>query len=186
LGCASSSSQNFTISKVQITATNDTAIVINQPLQLNANGANSYTWLPASVLTNANSARPIFSINSPGIFPLLVKGTTSQGCLGTDTVIVTVYKTPIGLLLPNAFSPNADGRNDVLNINCTGLQALNFFRIINRYGQTIFEQRNCRSLGWDGTYNGTKQNPGTYVYYWEGTNFTGRKVIGKGTVVLVR
>ena len=186
LGCSSSSSKNFTIVKVQITASNDTAIVINQPLQLNASGANSYSWLPTSVLTNANSPRPIFRVNSPGVFPLLVKGTTSQGCLGTDTVMVTVYKTPIGLLLPNAFSPNGDGRNDVLNLNCAGLQLLTYFNIVNRYGQTIFEQRNCRSLGWDGTYKGTKQNPGTYVYYWEGIDFTGKKVNGKGTVVLVR
>jgi len=186
-GCSSTASKSLSIRAVVLSAGKDTAIVINQPLQLTASGAASYLWQPAALLSAATAANPIFKVANSGVYPLLLKGTTSQGCEGTDSITITVYKNKAGLLLPNAFSPNSDGWNDMLPINCAGLQTLNAFRIYNRYGQTIYEQRHCsNSLGWDGTYKGAPQNAGTYVYVWEGIDFSGKPVNGKGTVVLLR
>lgn len=186
-GCSDSSSQLISIKAVKINAGNDTAIVINQPLQLSALGAASYTWQPAGLLINAASANPVFKTGNSGVYPLQVLGTSSQDCQGKDTIIITVYKSMIGLLLPTAFSPNGDNLNDVLKLNCTGIQSLQQFSIYNRYGQTMYEQQTCnRNIGWDGKFKGVAQNAGAYVYYWRAVDYTGKTITGKGTVVLLK
>jgi gliding motility-associated-like protein len=88
--------------------------------------------------------------------------------------------------MPNAFTPNGDGLNDKFNVTCAGLKSLTFLRVYNRYGQIVFQQNTCNNIGWDGTYKGTKQPGGTYVYNWQGVAFKGQTVSGEGTVVLVR
>ena len=185
-GCSNESSNNIRINAVQLFTNKDTIAVVNEPLQLFAAGAASYLWQPVNVLSNTNAANPIFKAPNSGLYPITIKDTTAQGCKGTNSFTVTVYSTA-GLLLPNAFSPNGDKTNDLFRLNCAGMQSLSFFRIYNRYGQTIYEQRNCsKSTGWDGRYKGSLQNPGAYVYVWEGVNFTANLLSGKATLMLVR
>ena len=69
----------------------------------------------------------------------------------------------------------------------TGCDAQPYFRIFNRYGQAVYEQRTCgNAVGWDGKYKGVPQNTGAYIYLWQGVSFEGEIVKGKGTVMLVR
>jgi gliding motility-associated-like protein len=186
-GCTATTSQKVNIRAVQLFATADTSIAINQPLQLNISGAQNYTWLPTTNLNNAALPNPIFTTAQEGIYLLTSTGTTAQGCKGNEAVKITVYKTNTYLLLPNAFTPNADGLNDYFKPLCAGLKELTNFTIFNRYGQAVFNQKGCgTSRGWDGRLKAVLQNTGAFVYVWNGVDFRGMVVGGKGTVMLVR
>lgn len=164
----------------------DTNVNVNQPLQINISGADIYSWTPFTNLTNAGSSNPVFKSTAPGIYPLTVQATTVQGCKASDTIIIKVFATGEYLFIPNAFTPNGDSRNDQFNFTCSGLRSLTFFRVYNRYGQTVYEQNTCGSNGWDGTFKGIKQLGGAYVYHWQGVAFNGQTVSGNGSVILVR
>jgi gliding motility-associated-like protein len=87
--------------------------------------------------------------------------------------------------VPNAFTPNGDGKNDYLYplnaFNATNLE----FRVYNRYGQLVFETRDWTHK-WDGTINGQLQSPGTYVWTLRYTDVSGKNFFLKGTSVLIR
>ena len=69
--------------------------------------------------------------------------------------------------IPNAFTPNGDGRNDRLNLRVIGSIEVKYFRIFNQFGELVFQTNQVNS-GWDGTVKGVKQNTGTFVWAAEG------------------
>jgi gliding motility-associated-like protein len=89
------------------------------------------------------------------------------------------------LFVPNAFTPNGDGHNDVLRVIPIGIRALNYFTVFNRWGQRVFTTTDP-GTGWDGTVNGVLQPVGTYVWMAGGVNYKGEVVERKGVVVLIR
>ena len=87
--------------------------------------------------------------------------------------------------MPNAFTPNEDGRNDILRGKLIGLKSFDYFVIYNRYGQLIFSTTNPDE-GWNGRYKFLDQPAGAYIWMASGTTFTGKKIMKKGTVLLLR
>src|SRR4030095_11509525 len=87
--------------------------------------------------------------------------------------------------VPNAFTPNGDGRNDwlyPLNIyHVTDFE----FRVYNRLGQLVFETRDPAKK-WDGTINGRLQGTGTYIWMLNYTDESGNKSSSRGSTVLIR
>ncbi|MBZ4256743.1 gliding motility-associated C-terminal domain-containing protein, partial [Mycobacterium tuberculosis] len=83
---------------------------------------------------------------------------------------------------PSAFTPNGDGRNDYLKPLPVGISALRYFKVLNRWGQIVFSTTEY-GRGWDGTFNGVKQPPGTYIYMAEGVDYKGKIVFKKGSAV---
>ncbi|HMD00750.1 MAG TPA: gliding motility-associated C-terminal domain-containing protein, partial [Ferruginibacter sp.] len=142
----------------------------------------SYLWSPAGSLNDPNIANPIATINTSQLFT--VKGFTPQGCESYDSVLVSLYKGP-DIYLPNAFSPNNDGLNDVLRGIPVGISEFNFLKIYNRYGQEIYSTTDYRK-GWDGKWKGEKQEAGVYVVIARGVDFRGNVIFKKGTVMLMR
>lgn len=164
-------------------AGNDTFAVIGQPIRLHATGGVNYSWQPAEFFDNPSSANPLVTIqNDSSKFIVTVKDIA--GCIGYDEILITAY-TAQTYFVPKAFSPNGDGRNEIFKPVAIGIQSTDYFRVFNRYGQIIFETGQ-RLDGWDGTYKGKKQLPGTYVWDIKGKTFSGRVIEKKGTVVLVR
>jgi gliding motility-associated-like protein len=86
--------------------------------------------------------------------------------------------------VPNAFTPNDDGKNDVFLIYGPNFKSMKM-RIYNQWGQIVFESAEARQ-GWDGRMNGVKQPSGVYAYYLEVVLFDGRKQVYKGSVTLIR
>ena len=86
--------------------------------------------------------------------------------------------------MPNAFTPNGDGHNDVFKIPANTNVALQEFSIYNRWGNKVFSTDNV-SRGWDGNVNGVKQAMGEYIYIIKGTGSKG-KIVARGTFILVR
>jgi gliding motility-associated-like protein len=75
------------------------------------------------------------------------------------------------VFVPNTFSPNGDGRNDVFYVRGKGLERVKTLRVFNRWGEIVFEQKdfpvNQESYGWKGDYKGQKANPDVYIYQVE-------------------
>ncbi|WP_207496239.1 PKD domain-containing protein [Aridibaculum aurantiacum] len=172
--------------RVQAFAGRDTVVVANQPLQLTATGGASYLWSPTIGMNNPTIANPIVTLG-PNIDSVryLVRVTTTEGCFEDDDVKVYVFKTPPDIFVPSAFTPNRDGKNDILRPKPVGIRLFYYFRVFNRWGQLVYSTSDI-GAGWDGTLNGKDQGSGTYVYMTEGVDYTGKPVFRKGTVVLIR
>ena len=113
-----------------------------------------------------------------------VKAFTPEGCESYAEVKIKIYKGP-DIYLPNAFTPNDDGLNDLLRGIPVGLQQFNWLRIFNRYGQEIFSTTDYHK-GWDGKWKGQKQDNGVYVVIASGIDFRGNPINKKATVMLIR
>jgi len=102
-----------------------------------------------------------------------------------DTVCKDIfiwYKAIIGV--PNAFSPNGDGVNDVVRVEGKGIVKL-VFRIYNRWGEKVFES-NDKSIGWDGYYKGELQEMDVFAYWVLADLIDGQTVPLKGNITLLR
>jgi gliding motility-associated-like protein len=187
LGCITRDTVVVTVNPEVIAfAGRDTAIVVGQTLQFNATGGEGYVWSPGTGLSSTTVPDPkgnydgsIDSIR----YNLLV--TDSVGCSDEATVLVKVFRTNPRVFVPTAFTPNGDGRNEVVAPIAVGLSKLDYFRIYNRWGQLVF-QTTVNGKGWDGRIAGKEQGTSTYVWIVKGTDFTGKVVFEKGTVTLIR
>lgn len=172
-----------------IDAGKDTAVVINQPLQLKASGDTtlSYQWFPPTGLSNPLIYNPIaqYSASDADSIKYTVVASTPFGCTATDDIWVKIFKMSPDILVPSAFTPNNDNRNDILKPILIGVTQLHYFNIYNRWGQLIFST-NIPHKGWDGTLNNLQQASGTYVFTVEGVDYLGNTITKKGTVVLIR
>jgi gliding motility-associated-like protein len=151
--------------------------------QLSASGAMSYSWFPSKGLDNPLRSNPTAAIDTTTTFT--VTGKNEFSCFNTDTV--TVQVNSLGQLfthLPNAFTPNGDGKNDCFGIKKWGLVSDLEFSIFNRWGELIFSTKDAGQC-WDGTYKGTPQPHDVYVYIIKANSVCG-KVFLKGTFVLIR
>jgi gliding motility-associated-like protein len=109
--------------------------------------------------------------------------TGGNGCSNTDSVIVEVMLTDV-IGVPNAFSPNGDGFNDVLKVLGPGISTMHFM-VYNRYGQKVFETSDQAS-GWDGKLDGKTLDPAVFAWYLEYTLVNGYAGVQKGNVTLIR
>lgn len=189
LGCPKPVSDTITVTVIQpliVFAGNDTSIVASQPLQLNASGGTSYLWTPATGLSDPTIANPIAILDkSVDSITYTVTAYDVNGCFAKDAVKVKLFQSDPDILVPSAFTPNADGKNDLLKPILIGIDKLHYFSIFNRWGQQVFITTEI-GKGWDGIYNGEKQPSGTYVYSTEGVDFLGKTIAKKGTIVIIR
>ena len=169
--------------EVMAFAGNDTLVVSNQPLQLNASGGELYEWTPPVGLNDPFSQRPLALLTEDVSYSLKV--ITPYGCYAYDTLHVKVFKTGPDIFVPNAFTPNADGHNDVLKAIPVGILKFDYFRVYNRWGQQVFGTTDP-TRGWDGMVNGKPQSAEGFVWMAAGTDYMGNPMLRKGTVVLVR
>jgi gliding motility-associated-like protein len=106
------------------------------------------------------------------------------GCQDTTTELITKLQT-CNVSVPNAFTPNGDGKNDYLYplnaFNATNLE----FQVFNRYGQLVFETRDWTKK-WDGRLNGHPAETGTYVWLLNYTDGSGKRLSQRGTTILIR
>lgn len=163
-------------------AGHDTIITTGHSFQLHASGGTQYTWTPPTGLSDPNIPDPFVSGNQDEEYHLKV--VTPEGCVGYDSVKVRYIAGP-DIYVPNAFTPNGDGINDIFRPIPVGIVNILFFRVFNRWGQEVFETRDYMK-GWNGLYKGQRADAGTYVWEVEGKDFNGQDIIKKGTVILIR
>ena len=162
----------------------DTIIMVGDSAQFHASGGISYSWSPATYLNNPNISDPVGVFPIAGDFSYTLHEVSDSGCSGTDVFTVHVLDHSI-FIVPKAFTPNGDSKNDLLRpIPIFGGTLLNF-KVFNRKGNLVYNGW-PGDPGWDGTFNGVKQDMDTY--YWElfykDNKGAERKM--KGDVTLVR
>jgi gliding motility-associated-like protein len=164
----------------------DTIAVIGRPMQLGASGGLSYLWTPSTFLNDPQIANPVFT-GAAGTDSVVytVRVFTQAGCYAEDNVTVTVFNGIANIWVPSGFTPNKDGKNDILRPITKGIKQLIQFNVFNRWGQLIYTT-NRMGEGWDGTYKGEFQPSGAYVYEAVGIDYADKKVYTKGTSVIIR
>ena len=166
------------------TAWSNTTIAAGSTTTVTASGGVSYLW------SNGSNMQTI--IVSPSVTTMYcVTVTDANGCKDDTCVTVTMEdpcSTMTGeLYLPNAFSPNRDGENDVLKIyygNFLCIKTLDI-TIYDRWGEKVFETTNA-TFQWDGSSNGQIMNSSVFVYYLRATLTSGEEIVRKGNVSLIR
>ena len=186
LGCPKPAFDTINVTVAQIMADagpGDTSIVLGQPLQLTASGSTFYSWIPVTWLNNPTILNPI-SMPQDNI-EYVVKVSNAQGCFDLDSINVKVFKIDPDLLVPTGFSPDGDGNNDVFRPILIGMKSLDLFKVYNRWGQLVYSTTQA-GAGWDGKFGGAPQSAGSFVWFAEGTNYLGKKINKKGSVILIR
>jgi gliding motility-associated-like protein len=157
-------------------------IAIGNSTQLNATGGNgNWSWSPTTGLSNPTIPDPVASPTVTTTYT--VTFTDAFGCSATDTVTVDVFAA-YDVWLPDGFSPNGDGTNDVFYVRGAGIKTLDFI-IYDRFGEKIFESTAVAD-GWDGSFRGLPMNTGIYVWYVKAELYNNTTVSKKGDVSLIR
>jgi gliding motility-associated-like protein len=189
-GCQSVSKDTVAITMrppVTVFAGNDTMVTISQPLQLNAidvnsNGFINYTWSPSFGLNNSLIKDPQAILRNNITYTVTAK--TIDGCTAKDDIVIKVFAAP-EIYVPNAFTPNSDGLNDVLRPVLTGIQELKYFAVYNRYGQEIY-RTTVHGQGWNGLVKGIMQNTGAFVWIAEAVDYKGNTLKREGLAILIK
>ena len=112
------------------------------------------------------------------------------GCTAKGRVTVFVICNGSNIFIPNTFSPNGDGTNDVFYPRGTGVFKIKTLRIYNRWGETFFEKNNFDannpSFGWDGTNKGKQLNPDVFIYTLEVVCDNGSVLTHRGNIALIK
>jgi len=162
----------------------DTTIARGHSIQLTPSitgDITSYQWTPATGLNNSTVPNPIASPGASTTYQLKI--IDQDGCDNSGKITITVFDS---LSMPNAFTPNGDGKNDIFRIPPSGMVPLFNFSIYNRWGQRVFYTTNPGE-GWDGTANGQPQPTGAYVWMIEYEDqVANKRTVAEGSVMLIR
>jgi gliding motility-associated-like protein len=142
-------------------------------------------WSPVTGVENPNAYTT--KVTPKVTTTYIVTIVDSLGCSRTATITIYVISTDCGgdaVFVPNTFTPNGDGKNDVLYVRSNSITEL-YFAVYNRWGELVFETRDLHK-GWDGTYKGMKVDPAVFAWYVKGTCNTGDEFFKKGNVTIIK
>ena len=113
--------------------------------------------------------------------------TDEDGCIAVDTI--TIFVRPFEcempyIFIPNAFTPNNDGKNDMLYVRANGVAEF-YFAVYNRGGQLVFETSNL-DIGWNGTFKNYPLAPDVFGYILKVKCLNGNDFFRKGNITLLR
>lgn len=146
---------------------------------------NVYSWTPASEFADQQAQSQHF--NAKNSLQVVITAANADGCTDTAMVRFTVRPFRSDVIMPNAFTPNGDGINDVFMpvLAVDGGYQLTDFRIVNRWGQLLFSTAHVNT-GWDGTFKGQLQSQDVYCYMITILFLDGTQKTFKGDVTLLR
>jgi len=170
----------------------DISVELGESIELSVETNNttdtlSYLWIPTDGLSCIGCPNPTVSITQTTTYQVLV---SFGSCTATDEITVNVDVSR-NVFIPNVFSPNNDGQNDLFMIyGGKGVAGVKVFKVYDRWGELIWENQNIRTddpaQAWDGTFRGKTLNPAVYVYYAEVEFDDGQIIPYKGDVTLTR
>ncbi len=179
--------------QVIVDAGPDLEIELGESIQIRATvSPNIYQfieWTPTDSLNCINCIQPIASPTSTTLYTISVTDSIT-GCVLRDEVLVRVDKNR-NVFIPNAFTPNGDGTNDVFRIFAgNGVRQINKLKIFDRWGELVYSADNFlpndTKIGWDGTFRGKPMNNAVFAYLVE-VEFVDDIVIPyKGDITLLR
>lgn len=145
-------------------------------------------WTPQDGLSCSVCANTTITPKNDATYYIEV--TNRYGCTAKDELNLKIVCDNANIFIPNSFSPNRDGVNDIFYIRGRGAQEVKSFKIFNRWGQLVYERysftTNDSSKGWDGTFKGQAANPDVYVYFTEVVCDKGGAQLLKGNITLLK
>ncbi len=160
----------------------DNEIMLGGNTILTATGGGTYQWTPSESLSCDNCQ--IVTATPTELTEYCVTVTDNNACINSECIKVFVNFECGELFIPNAFSPNGDGFNDVLYVEGECISTL-YLGIYDRWGELVFES-NDQHIGWDGTYKGKRMDDAVFMYYLK-VSFTNLKIQElKGNISLIR
>jgi gliding motility-associated-like protein len=194
LGCTDTARKDLFVPEIpQITVQEDPIIPVTTGITLPVTYGPevvSYNWTPAKNLSCTDCPTPYANPKLTTTYTVRVED--KYGCANTANVTVTTVCNGLNYFLPNTFSPNGDGVNDIFAPRGVGITRVNSMRIFNRWGEMVFEKMNfvandrTPTGGWDGNYKGKPASADVYVYIIEFVCENAAIVPVKGNVALVR
>ncbi len=184
-GCSNSNAvtvfvQDFTVAILA----SPPAALTGQSIVLQTTSAWPYSvtsWMPSGMFINQRSKSQRLLADSS--LRISVTAESDIGC--RDTAFVSLLITPLDdVYVPSAFTPNSDGKNDVVSVVSSAIKEMDF-KIFNRWGQMVFYTKD-KYKSWDGKFRGLLQPAGTYVYIVKVKKVDGKTVEKKGTITLIR
>lgn len=161
---------------------NNITIAAGQSTTLSATGGVSYQWSPALGLSCITCQNPVAAPQVTTKYYVTV--TNANGCTTLDSITVTVDVLCKSFYIPNAFSPNNDGENDIFMIKGDCIKTMHL-TICNRWGEKVFETDNIKN-GWDGKYKGQQMNSDTFIYYLSADMDDRTTINKKGNIALLK
>ncbi len=161
----------------------DNTIMFGGNTILIGSGIGTYQWLASEDLSCYN-CQYIEVFPSESIYYCLVVTDNNNGCKDTACIKVFVNIDCGELFIPNAFSPNGDGFNDVLYVRGKCIKTLHL-SIYDRWGKLVFETEN-QNVGWDGRYKGRNMDDAVFLYYLQVTFLNLETEVLKGNISLIR
>ena len=150
--------------------------------------ARLFQWSPPDSLSCSNCPNPTAIATRMKTYTLTV--TSDSGCIATDQITIAVQCNNAYILMPSAFTPDNDGRNDNYYPITRGIKFIKRFSLYNRSGQLVYNQENFTpnksNLGWNGKLRSIPQPAATYVYIIEAFCETGELIDKKGSFILIR
>jgi gliding motility-associated-like protein len=151
-------------------------------LSTNSNiGYQSISWTPSHLFPFQNASSQRIIADSSRTIKVIAE--SNSGCIDTAQLFVEV-KEFTDFFVPNAFSPNGDGKNDVFLLMGTTISK-GKVRVFNQWGEMLFTTDDLKK-GWDGNAKGRPQPVGIYVYEVHVTMHNGTEVRKKGFINLIR
>lgn len=175
-------SMTVSFSRFSISVPPDQTINYGQTVSLNTNvPADSYVWSPGKWLSDSTGRNPVAMPYDNISYILNAKSGT---CTASDTINITVIQNDF-LFIPTGFTPNGDGKNDLIHPLINGRYTLKEFSIYNRSGERVFTT-SIQGEGWDGRIRGALQTSGVYIWVLNALSPDGSAINRKGTLTLIR
>jgi gliding motility-associated-like protein len=158
--------------------------VVDLLIELNntSSGATDYIW-DLGESTSSTLLNPTVTYTVPDEYIITLVASNSHGCSDTASHIITAEINSSVLWVPNVFTPNDDGINDLFYVKSENINNFNA-KVFNRWGQILFEWTDL-SIGWDGTYKGNKVSDGTYVYVITASDINDTELKKTGIITLL-
>ncbi|MFB6456352.1 Ig-like domain-containing protein [Chitinophaga sp. Hz27] len=187
-GCVGSTTSTIHVQglKLMLSSSPET-IIAGKSFTVTSTGDAAYTvtaWKPAALFTNQVAKQQTVTLYDQTPVVITVEGKTSAGCLASATITVAAVPNSNDFFVPNAFTPNGDGRNDVFKAYGSGIKEITL-QVYTQWGEKVYEG-NDAAKGWDGTYKGRQQPVGVYVYALKAIMLDGAVITKKGSVNLIR
>jgi gliding motility-associated-like protein len=183
--CSGTATQSVTVNPLPTVMINGGTALLNitsgSSVTLDASGGATYQWLSSSV--SCTTCASITESPSANI-EYCVTGTAANTCTNMACINIIVAELCGTVFIPDAFSPNGDGQDEVFLVYGNCITSLSM-QIFDRWGNKVFETTS-QANGWDGSYNGSMMNTGTYIYQASYTLNTGETDKVKGNLILMR
>lgn len=188
------SEQQVTVTVVPLPEVNlgrDTSVYSGDSFVINSQTSSdvvSYTWAQSNSLSCNNCPSPLASPKTTVTYKLTVAN--AQGCKASDDLRVTLACSDKDVFIPNTFTPNGDGANDIFYPRGKGIRSVKYLRIFNRWGELVFENKDFniddKKAGWGGVYKGQRLPSGVFVYSIQLICDNGQRIDKSGSIMIVR